>query len=123
VYESYLGSKVHSSGRVIAQAVNRRLPTAAARVLARVRSCGIYGGQSGTGAGFLRLIRLPLLILIPPIAAQPIIWGWYNRPNSGRSTKWTQSHPEFTHMYAFRPLSVPLSPWVRVQREADLIKT
>jgi hypothetical protein len=19
--------------------------------------------------------------------------GWYNRPNSGRSTKWTQSHP------------------------------
>jgi hypothetical protein len=22
-----------------------------------------------------------------------IIRGWYNRPNSGRSTKWTQSHP------------------------------
>jgi hypothetical protein len=22
-----------------------------------------------------------------------IIWGWYNRPNSGRPTKWTQSHP------------------------------
>jgi hypothetical protein len=21
-----------------------------------------------------------------------IIWGWYNRPNSGRRTKWTQSH-------------------------------
>jgi hypothetical protein len=22
-----------------------------------------------------------------------IIWGWYNRPKSGRSTKWTQYHP------------------------------
>jgi hypothetical protein len=22
-----------------------------------------------------------------------IIWGWYNRPNSGRRTKWTQSQP------------------------------
>jgi hypothetical protein len=38
--------------RVIAQAVSRRLPTAAARVRVRVRSCGICGGQSGTGAGF-----------------------------------------------------------------------
>jgi hypothetical protein len=37
----------------IAQAVSRWLPTAAARVRARVRSCGICGGQSGTRAGFL----------------------------------------------------------------------
>jgi hypothetical protein len=22
-----------------------------------------------------------------------IIWGWYSRPSSGSSTKWTQSHP------------------------------
>jgi hypothetical protein len=22
-----------------------------------------------------------------------IIWGWYNRPNNDRGTKWTQSHP------------------------------
>jgi hypothetical protein len=38
-----------------------------------------------------------LPIRIPPIAPQSssssIIWGWYNYPNSGRSTKWTQSHP------------------------------
>jgi hypothetical protein len=33
-------------GRAIAQAVSCRLPTAAARV----RSCGIYGGQNKTGA-------------------------------------------------------------------------
>jgi hypothetical protein len=34
-------------GRAIAQAVSRRLPTAAARLLAQVRSYGVYGEQSG----------------------------------------------------------------------------
>jgi hypothetical protein len=53
------------SGRVIAQAVSRRLPTATTRVRAQVRSCGICGGQSGSGVGFLRVRRFPLLILIP----------------------------------------------------------
>jgi hypothetical protein len=76
--------------RAIAQAVSRWLPTAAARVRARVRSCEICGGQNGTGAGLLRVLRLPLPIRIPLIAPQSssssIIWDWYNRPNSGRST-------------------------------------
>jgi hypothetical protein len=57
---------VSKLGRVIAQAVSRRLPTAAARVRAHVRSCGICGGQTGTGAGVLRVPRFPLPILIPP---------------------------------------------------------
>jgi hypothetical protein len=81
--------------RAIAQAVSRRFPTAAARVLVRVRSCGICDGQSGTGEGFLRVLRFSLPIRIPPVAPQSsssIIWGWYSRPNSGRSTKLTQSH-------------------------------
>jgi hypothetical protein len=70
-------------GRAIAQAVSRWLPTAAARVRARVWSRGICGGQSGAGAGFLRVLRFPLPIFIPPIAPQPsscVIWGLYNRP-------------------------------------------
>jgi hypothetical protein len=72
-----------NSGRTIAPAVSRQLPTAAVRVRVWVRSCGICGGQSVTGAGFLLVFRFPLPILVPPIAPQSpssIIWGWYNRP-------------------------------------------
>jgi hypothetical protein len=78
----------------IAQAVSRQLPTAAAHVRAQLKSCGICGGQSDTGAGFLRVLRFPLSILIQPNAPySSIIRGWYNRPISGRRTKWTQSQP------------------------------
>jgi hypothetical protein len=59
------------------------------------RSCGICGGQSDTGAGFLRVLRFLLPILIPPTAphSSSIIRGWFHRPNGGRRTKWTQSYP------------------------------
>lgn len=33
---------------------------------AHVRSCGVRGEQSGTGQDFLRVLRYPLPILIPP---------------------------------------------------------
>jgi hypothetical protein len=82
-------------GHVIAQTVSRRLPTAVIRVRSQVRPCWICGGQSTTGAGFLRLLCFPLSIHIPPIApysSLSITRGWYSRPNSGRYIKWTQSH-------------------------------
>jgi hypothetical protein len=54
------------SGRAVAQAVSHWFPTVAARV--RVRAArGVCGGQSGTGAGFLRVFQFPLSI-IPPIS-------------------------------------------------------
>jgi hypothetical protein len=92
---SILYSYCCDEGSSIAQAVSRRLPTAAARVRSKFRSCGISGGLSGTGAGFLRVLRFPLPILIPPTAphSSSIIRGWYNRSDCGRRTKWTQCHP------------------------------
>jgi hypothetical protein len=83
-------------GRAIAQAVSRWLPTAAARVRARVWSCGICGGQSGAGAGFFRVPRFPLPIFIPPIARQSpssIIWGLYNRPEVAAIPSWLSPTP------------------------------
>jgi hypothetical protein len=57
-------------GRAISQAVSRWLPTAVARVRTQVTSCGICGGQSGTGEDFFRVLRFPMPILIPPTAPQ-----------------------------------------------------
>jgi hypothetical protein len=80
-----------SNVRAIAQEVSRRLPTAAARVRAHVKACGICGGQSRTGEGSLRVLRFPLPIIPTAPHSSSIIRGWYNRPVSGRRTKWTVS--------------------------------
>jgi hypothetical protein len=68
---------MYKQSRAIAQAASRWLPTAAARIRARVWSYGICVGQSGTWAGFLLVLRFPMPIFIPPIAPQSpssIIW-------------------------------------------------
>jgi hypothetical protein len=57
----------------IAQTVSRRFATAATRVGSLVRSCGISGGQSGTGVDYLRVPRFPLPILIPTVLYSLII--------------------------------------------------
>jgi hypothetical protein len=50
----------------MAKAVSRRIPTGKARVQPNVMSCWTPAGQSGTGVDFLRVLRFPLTILIPP---------------------------------------------------------
>jgi hypothetical protein len=80
----------HVLYRAIAQAIIHWLLTAGARVRARVWSSGICGGQSGAGAGFLRVLRSPLPIFIPPILHHHNHPGRYSRPNSGRRAEWTQ---------------------------------
>jgi hypothetical protein len=52
-------------GRAVAQAVSRRIPIAAVRVRAQVRSRGICDGHIGTVEGFHRVLRFLLPILIP----------------------------------------------------------
>jgi hypothetical protein len=61
-----VGSYGNASGHAVAQAVSRWLPTAATRVRVRA-ACGVFGGQSGIGAGFLQVLQFPLPI-IPPIS-------------------------------------------------------
>jgi hypothetical protein len=53
--------------RAVAQAAGIRLPTAVALVRPRDKSCGIYGGQRDTEAGFLRVLPVPLAIITPII--------------------------------------------------------
>jgi hypothetical protein len=59
-------------GRAIAQAVSRRLPTAAARVQTRVRLVmwDFVMDKSGAGTGFLRELRFHLPIYIPSASPQ-----------------------------------------------------
>jgi hypothetical protein len=55
-----------SFGLAVTQAVRRWLPTTPVRVRV-LAACVVCGGQSGTGAGFLQVLRFPLPI-IPPIS-------------------------------------------------------
>jgi hypothetical protein len=85
--------KLTRVGCAMAEAVSGQFTTVAARVLTCIKSRGICGGQSGTGAHFRRVLRFPLQILIPPTAphSSAIIRCWYNRPIGGRRTEWTVS--------------------------------
>jgi hypothetical protein len=49
---TFAGSIWGSLAHVMFQVVSRRPLTAEARVCARVNTCGICGGQSGTGTEF-----------------------------------------------------------------------
>jgi hypothetical protein len=53
----------------MAQVVRRRSSTAEARVQSRVSTCGIRGGQSGTGTGISpsSLLRFSPVNFIPPV--------------------------------------------------------
>jgi hypothetical protein len=54
-------------GHTVAQAVSRWLAIPAARVRVRA-ACGVCGGQSGSGAGFLPVLRFPLPVIIQPLS-------------------------------------------------------
>jgi hypothetical protein len=65
-------------------------------------------------AGFLRVFRFPLPILIPPTAPHSswsMIRCWYNRPVNGRRTNWSQSRSigriknKTVSIVAYRPVA------------------
>jgi hypothetical protein len=101
-------------GRAIPQAVSCWLITTADRVRDMVRSCGICGGQIGTGADFLRLRRF-ICHHSTDCSTLIIIRDWYCRPNSDLYAKKTVSlHPKklkrknYVHAYTFLTLYVQL---------------
>jgi hypothetical protein len=91
-------------GHTIAQAVSRWLPTAAARVRARVWSSGICGVQCGAEAGFLQVLRFPLPIHSTKFSILTITRGRYNGPRiNDRRAEWTQFglHPPLCKIKKF----------------------
>jgi hypothetical protein len=94
----YLHSYLRShGGRAIAE-VNRRASHRGGPGSVPVRSCGNFGGPSGTGAGLSPVLPFPLPIIPPtaPHSSSSIIRGWSNRPHRGRCTEWTEFHPTLT---------------------------
>jgi hypothetical protein len=93
-FQKMVSTFLSGNGRATTQAVGRRFRS-------QVRPCGICGWQSGNGARSLRVLRFPLPALIlptsphssSPSSSSSTVRGWYSSPNSGRSTKRTQSHP------------------------------
>jgi hypothetical protein len=73
----------------MAQAVSRRPLTAESRVRARAIPCGIYFGQSGTGTGFLQVLRFSPVHTIPPSFPIPIYHLGMNIMSVGGSSSET----------------------------------
>jgi hypothetical protein len=83
-------------GRAIAQAVSHWLPTAAARgsIPGQVM-WDLWWTKWHWGRFFSGYFGFPCQFSVHRLlhTLSSIIRGWYNRPNIGRRTKWTQSHP------------------------------
>jgi hypothetical protein len=68
----------------------------------QARSCGICGGQSGTGAGFPRVHPFPLPIFIPPIVAT-VLSGLILTPPI--TTTATTLGPRYCDFYCIQQMS------------------
>jgi hypothetical protein len=72
----------------MAQEASRQPLTAEAWVRARVSPCGICGGQSSTGTGFIRILRFFPVNGIPPWLHNHI--GCYHLGDEQQARWWSQ---------------------------------
>jgi hypothetical protein len=79
-------------------------------VFASGQHVGVCCGQSGTGAGFPRILRFPLPVIPHKFSIIIITRGWHNRPISGRSAEWTQLG-SIPPLYQFKFYT---SKWIRI---------
>jgi hypothetical protein len=67
----------HGWGHARSQGISRQLSGTVTWIQSQVMSCGIWGGQSGTRAYFLLVLRFPLPILTQSTAPHSlIIYHW-----------------------------------------------
>jgi hypothetical protein len=109
-------SNYHIRGHAVALAASRRLATAVARVRSRIKSRGIYGGQSDPGTGFFRVLRF-LLPLMPSTIFSTIITFYHtglvhNRPINSRSNSGLGSTPA-----PYIPLPLELERTIPIERQ------
>jgi hypothetical protein len=90
LYQTY----ICTGGRAIAQAVSRRLPTAAALFEPRSDRVAFVVNKVALEQVFSEYFGLSCQFLFHRVlhTRACTVRGWYNRPVSGRRTKWTQSH-------------------------------
>jgi hypothetical protein len=90
------------------------------RCRSKVRSCGICGEQSGTGASFPQVLLVPLPTLIQPIV--PHVSSCLSEARTtdynGRYTKWIQSLRNFITLGMCPPplWSSGQSSWLQIRR-------
>jgi hypothetical protein len=90
------------------------LSTATARVRSRIRSCGIYDRQSGTRAGFLRVLRFPLPSIPPTTSHSSSSWAGRigkRRTDSENYLYWIslQIFDERSYPSVYLPVCYPIS--------------
>jgi hypothetical protein len=94
--------------RAIEHAVRYRLPTTSAWIRSLLKLYRVCGGRSRSKVGFLRVLRIPLPILIPPTAPYSVII-LYTANKKKKQTPWSESASE-PYRLSDRRLSAKLVP-------------
>lgn len=99
----------------MAQAVSRPSVNEESRVRSEARPCEIFGSRSGTGTGFLRVLQLSPVSMIPPMCLHVALTIKTNGRSLGASPKQCYFRNRGAlHRQVLSPLSpLTAAPWHR----------